>query len=143
VTQTAGFVWSAETADREKLLGEWVQQGSADSNGWTISGTPDGLQIVQTESGRPIASFECNTQGRDCEIKDRGHKETVSMYYNGPALVLLETKNDKVTKRRFSVLPAGNALKLELIPMSGGGQVEESHFERKNATEARNKQQSN
>jgi hypothetical protein len=53
------------------------------------------------------------------------------LYYNGAALVQLETKGDQIVKRRFSILPSGNAMKVEVTPMSGKLQKEELEFERR------------
>ena len=46
-------------------------------------------------------------------------------------LVQVETKGDQIVKRRFSVLPTGSAMKVEVIPMTGKAvQPEELQFER-------------
>jgi hypothetical protein len=134
--QTNVVAWADNQADREQLEGTWVEDGNAHPNGWTISKVPGGLHIAQTADGRTIASFDCPTSGRDCDVKVDGHKATVSMYFNGAALVMIETRNDKVVKRRFSLMPSPDAMKLEIMPMSGGAQIEEVHFRRQNATEA-------
>jgi hypothetical protein len=52
------------------------------------------------------------------------------MYFNGAILVQIETKGDQIVKRRFSVQPAGNTLKVETIPMVAHAQTEEMEFER-------------
>jgi hypothetical protein len=54
----------------------------------------------------------------------------VSIYYNGPVLVELETKGEKVVKRRFSILPSGNSMKVEVIPITGHTQPAEFQFDR-------------
>src|SRR5580700_608097 len=114
--------------DRAHLIGSWVQSGGSD--GWIINSLPDGLHITQIEGSSPVADFQCNTEGNSCNIKLSGHKATVSMYYNGPALVQLETKGDRVVKRKFSILPSGNTMKVEVTPMSGEVHTQELEFER-------------
>lgn len=52
------------------------------------------------------------------------------MYFNGPILVQIETKGDQIVKRRFTVQPSGNTLKVETIPMAAHAQPEEMEFER-------------
>jgi hypothetical protein len=93
-----------DKADRASLVGSWVQNGG--SHAWIIDNQADGLHVTEIEGSSPIADFQCNTEGQSCAIKIGGHKASVSMYYNGPALVQLETKGDQVVKRRFSVLPS-------------------------------------
>src|SRR5580700_11199101 len=89
--------------DRDHLVGSWVRSGG--NNAWVIDNGPDGLHITQIEGASPIADFRCNTEGQSCDIKIGGRKATVSMYYNGPALVQLETKGSQVVKRKFSIQP--------------------------------------
>jgi hypothetical protein len=114
--------------DRASLVGSWVQNGG--SRAWVIDATPDGVHITQIEGSNPVADFKCNVEGQNCDVKISGHKATVSMYYNGPALVQLETVGDLIVKRRFSVLPSGNSMKVEVTPMTGHVQTEELEFER-------------
>lgn len=114
---------------RAALVGSWVQTGGAAS--WIIDSRADGLHVTQIESSGPVADFECNTYGQNCEVKIAGHKATESFYYNGATLIQLETKGDQIVQRRFSVLPSGNAMKVEVTPMSGRLQKEELEFERK------------
>jgi len=115
--------------DRDHLVGSWVQTGG--NNAWVIDNCPDGLHITQLEGTSPVADFQCNTEGQACNVKIGGHKATVSMYYNGPALVQLETKGSRIVKRKFSVLPSGKAMKVEVTPMDGATvQTQELEFER-------------
>lgn len=118
-----------DKADRAHLLGSWVQSGG--SGGWIIDNAADGLHLTQIEAASPIADFQCNTYGENCEVRIAGHKATVSLYYNGSALVQMETKGDQIVKRRFSVLPSGNSMKVEVTPMTGRVRTEELEFERR------------
>jgi hypothetical protein len=117
-----------DKADRASLVGSWVQNGG--SAAWIIDSRADGLHVTQIEGSGPVADFQCNTEGQSCDIKIGGHKASVSMYYNGPALVQLETKGDQIVKRRFSILPSGNSMKVEVTPMTGRVQTEQLEFER-------------
>jgi hypothetical protein len=121
--------------ERASLIGSWVQNGGPAA--WVIDSRPDGLHVTQVEGSAPVADFQCNTDGQSCEIKIGGHKATVSMYYNGPALVQLETKGNQVVKRRFEILPSG-AMKVEVTPMSATSTIrtEELEFERGKASTA-------
>jgi len=117
-----------DKADRARLVGSWVQSGG--SGGWIIDNAADGLHLTQIEASGPIADFQCNTYGENCEVRIAGHKATVSLYYNGSALVQMETKGEQIVKRRFSVLPSGNSMKVEVTPMTGRVQTEQLEFER-------------
>jgi hypothetical protein len=115
-------------SDRASLVGSWVQNGG--TRAWVINTTPDGVHITQIEGSNAVADFQCNVEGQNCDVKIGGHKATVSMYYNGPALVQLETVGNNIVKRRFSVLPTGNSMKVEVTPMTDHVQTEELEFER-------------
>ena len=122
-------VLADEQSDRAGLVGSWIQPGG--NNAWIIGNASDGLHITQIEGSGPVADYQCNLEGRDCDVKIGGHKASVSMYYNGSMLVQVETKGDQIVKRRFSVLPTGAAMKVEVIPMTGKAvQTEELQFER-------------
>lgn len=115
-------------SDRANLVGTWVQNGG--NNKWVIENKNDALHVTQIEGTAPVADFSCATDGHDCEVKISGHKATVSMYYNGSALVQMETKGDVIIKRRFSVEPSGNSMKVKIIPMTGKAAPEDLEFER-------------
>jgi hypothetical protein len=117
-------------SDRASLVGTWVENGG--NHGWVIEANGTGLHVTQLEGSAPIADFNCSTDGQDCDIKISGHKAKVSMYYNGSALVQLETKGDVVVKRRFSA--TGGSMKVEVTPMTGQLVTEERQFARGQAT---------
>jgi hypothetical protein len=117
--------------DRDGLIGTWTESGG--SHGWVIENGAKGLHMTQLESSAPIADFTCTTDGNDCAIKISGKKGTVSLYYNGSALIQLETRGDTITKRKFQV--DGSGLKVEVTPMTGKVvTAEERQFDRGQAT---------
>ena len=115
-------------ADRAHLIGHWVQNGG--SAAWIIDGASGELRVTEIGRDAPVAGFLCNTDGHDCQVKIAGHKAIVSLYYNGPALVQLETIGEQIVKRRFTILPSGNTMKVEVMPMSGHAPSQELEFER-------------
>lgn len=127
---------SDSQSQREQLVGSWSSSRGAGSGTWVISATNDGLHIVQRSGPSTVADFQCSTEGQNCDVKVGGHKARVSLYYNGPALVELETKGDKVIKRRFSILSTGDTMKLEVFPTTADGKVEELEFVRDQPTAA-------
>ena len=70
--------------------------------------------------------------GKECGVKDAGRRAKVSMYFNGPKLVEMETgaKGTPVVKRRFSIAADGDTMDLETIPLVPAGPTETTHFKR-------------
>ena len=83
-----------------------------------------------------MADFECNTSGRDCTIKSDGKKATVSVYFNGSLLVMMETRGNEVLKRRFGVLAASGEMQVETIPLTGSGKAATERYKRLDAQAA-------
>jgi hypothetical protein len=120
-------------SDREKLLGSWQpQQTSAKEAGaWMIeSKGADVWHITHSVGDQKLLEFECSTMGRDCEAKESGKPAKVSMWFNGPKLVELETKGKEVVKRRFAVAGEGDTLEIEVIPIEPAGKTETLRFRR-------------
>lgn len=123
--------FSDDRADRVKLIGVWESPGNGGKNGvWTISAGVDTLHITYVEGGQKLADFECNTAGRDCKAKAFGHDSTISMYFNGPKLVQMETRGAEVLKRLFSVGGDGDSMQVELVPIVPDGKPEIQQFKR-------------
>lgn len=119
-------VHADEQADRASLVGSWVQSGG--NHAWIINSNANGLHMTQIEGSGTIADFDCDTMGQKCDVKISGHKATVSMYYNGSALVQLENKDGDIVERKFTV--SGSSLKVEVTPMTGRLQTENLEFQR-------------
>jgi hypothetical protein len=68
--------------------------------------------------------------GKECEVKDAGRKVKVTLFFNGPKLVVLETRGDEVVKKRFGAVETGDTLELEVIPVAPDGKTETVHFKR-------------
>ncbi|MFL6352912.1 MAG: hypothetical protein ACJ74Z_13825 [Bryobacteraceae bacterium] len=50
------------------------------------------VRVVRDKDGKEVTSqFVCGTGGTECEYDEGGHKAKVSVWYNGPALVVLKT----------------------------------------------------
>jgi hypothetical protein len=59
-----------------------------------------------------------------------GKKATVTVYFNGPLLVMMQTRGSDVVKLRFGVLAASGEMQVETIPLSGGGKPETVRLKR-------------
>ena len=125
--------YADDQADRQKLMGSWELQGVAENSpasSWTFSTVRDSMQVTEAEGGKKITDFACGTEGKPCEVKTAGKKATVSMWFNGPLLVEMETKGSDVVKRRFKLLPQGDAMEMEVIPIVPSGKAETFEFKR-------------
>lgn len=54
----------------------------------------------------------------------------MSLWFNGPKLVELETRGTEIVKRRFSIAGDGDTMDLETIPIFPSGKIETAHFKR-------------
>jgi hypothetical protein len=118
-------VAGAATPDRDRLIGTWEGQGSgAPKTVWVLADDGDSLRITQTENDRKVSELACNTAGRQCELKDSGKPVKVSMWFNGPKLVVMEVRGSEVLKRRFHATDDGSAMEVELIPIVPQGKPE-------------------
>ncbi len=109
-----------DSADQAKLVGTWQVQnetGKASNSVWILEEKADAIHITNLQDDQKVAEFECNTLGKECAIKDAGHKATVSVWFSGPKLVELETKGSEVVKRRFAIAGQGDTMQLEVIPI--------------------------
>jgi hypothetical protein len=125
-------VLADEAADRAKLAGKWqLKAGEKNDFGtWALEDNDGSIRITQESNGQRIAEYECNTLGRECNIKEAGHAAKVSMWFNGPRLVELRTRGSEVVKRRFHVTGDGEMMEMEVIPIAPGGKSEVIHMSR-------------
>jgi hypothetical protein len=119
-----------DSADRAKLNGAWQPQVAGAAQGvWIIEETAAGMRVTNSLGEKKVAEFVCDF-AKECEAKDAGKKVKVTLYFNGPKLVLMETKGDQVLKRRFGFGETADVMELELIPVSPAGKTETTHFTR-------------
>lgn len=125
-------VLADDVSDRAKLLGSWQAQdvSGKEATVWVLEMKGMALHISESLGDMKISEFECVPKGVECAGTVAGNKATVSMYYDGPALVQLETKGSDVTRRRFTVTGQPDMMDLELRPIVGPGKVETLHLKR-------------
>ena len=125
-------VLADDVSDRTKLLGSWQAQdvSGKQANVWVLEMKGTALHISESLGNMKISEFECVPKGVDCEGTVGGIKATVSMYYDGSALVQLETKGSDVTRRRFGVPGEPDMMDLEVRPIVGAGKAETLHLKR-------------
>jgi hypothetical protein len=135
----ASLAFAADDTAREKLAGKWQQsEGNGEpASTWTLERMGDSIHVVNSNPTKTIEDFDCNTDGKECSVKNAGHKSKVSLWFNGAALIELETTGDHVVKRRFTVTGNGDTMDLETIPIVPGGQPDTAHFKRSPAGAAK------
>jgi hypothetical protein len=135
----AGSAFADDDSSRAKLMGQWQQtDGSGETkSAWTFEGSGDSIHVVKSVGAQTSAEFECNTLGKECAVKDAGRRAKVSMWFNGPKLVEMETVGSEVVKRSFSIAGDGDAMDIETTPIAPGGATETTHFKRVSAAAAK------
>ncbi len=103
-----------DTAGRASLNGTWKESSAT----WIIQENEDSVRLAYYEGGQPQTEVTCKL-GSECESKAGSRKSKVSLWFNGPKLVQMETRGNEIVKRRFSA--SGDDLELEVIPISPGG----------------------
>lgn len=114
--------------DRGKLMGSW--QTDQDGSSWTFTAEGQNLRVTETEGGNKVAEFVCNVDGKACDTKIAGKKVAVSMWFNGPKLVLLETKGSDVIERKFAPDSKSDGMQVEIVQMVPAGKTETVSFKR-------------
>ena len=121
----------ADGADRDKLNGLWESHGGGDTRAsWMLRSNGEVLHITWVENDRKVSDFECNTVGRECKVKEADKPVKVSLWFNGPKLVMMETRGNDVLKRRFQAVDDGKEIEIETIPIVPQGKAETVRFQR-------------
>jgi hypothetical protein len=124
---------AAGVPERPSISGEWqLETAAAKDSGpaWILDTKDDTIHVTELQNGQKVSEFDCNTLGRECDVKDSGRHAKVSFYFNGAKLVQLETRGSDVVKRRFSVGEQGDSLEVEEIPVVPAGKPVVERFKR-------------
>ncbi len=121
-----------DVSERAKLLGKWqLQDDSGKASAvWTLEMKGAALHITESLGDQKVSEFACEPKGVECEGTANGTKATMTMYYDGAALVQFETKGSDVTRRRFTVTGQPDVLEIEVTPIVGGDKAETLHLKR-------------
>lgn len=106
---------AALAGDRPELSGTWQlssDQGKLKFETLLIQQTSDGVKITESGGAKKPMDFACGTDAQECKVKER----KFSFWYNGPALVMMESNvdGDVVTKTRLVPATDGKTLSLEV-----------------------------
>jgi hypothetical protein len=105
--------------DRPNLSGTWqfdstkseLHTGKVTGGTWVIHEDDSSIQITESADGAAKKiEMKCTTDGKQCK---GGDKATASFWYNGPMLVEMESKGDRVTRYKMKLSSDGNTLTVD------------------------------
>ena len=137
MTAFAGLLlWVPVLADdasaRAQLIGAWQQQDDS-SKGisvWVVETKGNSLHITNLQGDQKLSEIDCKPAGAECEGTASGKKTKVTMYFNGPTLVQLETVGPDVIKRQFTIREQPDMMEIEVIPIIGNAKTETLYLKR-------------
>jgi hypothetical protein len=112
-------------------MGAWQQQDASGKgiSVWVVETKGNALHITNSQGDQKLIEIECKP-GAECEGTASGKKSKVTMYFNGPTLVQLETVGSDVIKRQFTVREQPDMMEIEVIPIIGSAKSETLHLKR-------------
>lgn len=125
-------VLADDVSDRAKLIGSWQRQDDSAkaASVWLLEVKGAALHITESIGEQKVSEFECPPKGADCEGTIEGKKASVTMYYDGPALVEFVTRGSDVTRRRFTVTGPDDMMEIKVMPIVGTDKAETLHLRR-------------
>ncbi len=117
---------------RARLNGVWQHQDDSgkEISVWVVETKGDSLHITNSQGDQKLSEIECKPTGTECAGTGSGKKVKVSMYFNGPTLVQLETVGSDVTKRQFTVTEQPDIMELVVTAITGNTKSESLHLKR-------------
>jgi hypothetical protein len=101
---------------------------------WKIDQKDEDIHFIESgaEKGGTL-DVTCGTRGADCKTKEAGKPVTVSFWYNGPALVEMETegKGEEITKRKMQLSNDGSSITVEVTHILPEGRGPEKYVLKK------------
>ncbi|HEY2017759.1 MAG TPA: hypothetical protein VGH38_29845, partial [Bryobacteraceae bacterium] len=125
---------AAAAADRPDLNGTWqldpahsqFTEDRLKSETLEIQQKEDSIQISEAltdPAGKERKSdVQCNTAGKECKLKG----EQVSFWYNGPILVMMETRKGNEVVTKTSLKLDGETLSVEVVHIAPAGEKNET-----------------
>jgi len=115
------LVFSASAQDHPAMTGTWVLDASKSdfktikpsTATWVIDEGDNSFHIIESEGGKSKKlDLQCTTDGKECQAG--GDKVKASFWYNGPMLVEMETRGDRVTRFRLKISEDAKTLTVEM-----------------------------
>jgi len=117
------LVAAAFAADRPELNGSWQlssnKEGKLKFEKLLIEQGPDSIKITESGAKDKPVNFTCGVSAQECKVAGG----TISFWYNGPALVMMESNHNKdlITKTRIVPGNDGKTLDLEVTRLVPAG----------------------
>ncbi|MEP6715944.1 MAG: hypothetical protein ABJC09_10235 [Terriglobia bacterium] len=96
----------------------------------TLTRTDETVHVKEARDNKVLVEYTCKLDGKECEIRDEGHKAKVSVWVNGAKLVEVRTRGAEITRRRFTPKEGGK-LDVEETELSRPGKTETIAYERR------------
>jgi hypothetical protein len=118
---------TGQEQERPSFSGTWqfdaskseLHSSKISSATWVIEEGDNSIHISQAENGKSKKTeLQCTTDGKECKFP--GDRRD-SFWFNGPMLVDIETKNDRVIRYRMKISDDGKTLTVEvtaIVPQS-------------------------
>jgi len=75
------------------------------------------VEMAKTDNGQEKRrEYTCSTMGRECDVSDGSQADKLSMYYDGPKLIVIERigkDSDTVVKRIYELSEDGSTLTIQ------------------------------
>lgn len=108
--------WQLETRNEQPASGSIL----------IIDQNPTEVRIRDARTAEEAkTAIQCGVGGKECKATIDGNKGAVTFWYDGQALVEMETSGDNVTKIRRTLSPDGKKLIVEVSPIVPSGKATE------------------
>ena len=123
-----GVCLADDGSDRANLVGTWQPQDHSGAI-WTIESSGGQVHLTETENDRKVADFTCSA-GSPCDVREPGSGVKISMWYNGPKLVVQETRGSKISRHRFHTVD-NNTMEVEIVSIVPEGKTVVNRYARR------------
>ncbi len=131
-----GICCGVAAADWRDLTGAWTLDpahspaAKVKAESLSIQQTENTIELTDAltdSNGKEWKSvFHCNIDGNQCKVKDQGQNAVLTFWYNGLALMMMETKKDGayVIRKQLTLSEDAKTLSLELEHLNPPGAKE-------------------
>lgn len=116
-------------AQSPDVSGTWRSDSDA-SLKWILSQGGGNIHVQELSGDKVEADFTCSLDGAACKVKEKGHSEKLTMFFNGAKLVEIRERGSKTSKQRLTVSADGKTLTVEAVPLTPDQKAETLLFHR-------------
>jgi hypothetical protein len=122
----AAMPLAAQTPD---LSGTWLSDSHGNEK-WILEQKSGKIHVQEMDGDKVQANYTCSLDGTECEAKEDGHSEKITMYFNGTKLVKICERGSGTVKQRLEISADGKTLNVETVPLSSSQKAETVSFRR-------------